>query len=90
MKCQANTDYIWIIQLDYTYIKPFIEMDIFGDDIDTLLQNGDDEINENIANEENVENEDSENKDEKNRDSGANVVEPKKRVVRNPQVSLKL
>lgn len=61
-------------------------MDIFGDDIDTLLQNDDDgdgELNENIRSEDiDEENEDAENKT----DSEPIKVEPKKRAVRNPQV----
>lgn len=64
-------------------------MDIYGDDIDTLLQNDDDddnndEMNENIRGEDvGEENEDS----EKKTDSEPIKVEPKKRAVRNPQVS---
>lgn len=60
-------------------------MDLFGDDIDTLLQNDDnDELNENIRGEDmEEENED----DEKKTDSEPIKVEPKKRAVRNPQVS---
>lgn len=60
-------------------------MDIFGDDIDTLLQTEDNnELNENIRGEDiEEENED----DEKKADSESVKVEPKKRAVRNPQVS---
>lgn len=61
-------------------------MDIFGDDIDTLLQNDDDgdgELNENIRSDDiEAENEDT----EKNANSEPIKVEPKKRAVRNPQV----
>lgn len=59
-------------------------MDIFGDDIDTLLQNDEDgELNENIRSDDiEAENEDT----EKNANSEPIKVEPKKRAVRNPQV----
>lgn len=64
------------------------KMDIFGDDIDTLLRNdeGDnnDELNENIRNDIDI---DEENEDaDKKTDSEPIPVEPKRRAVRNPQV----
>lgn len=70
-------------------------MDIFGDDIDSFYNNG--ELNENI-NEENIEeadednanaNKDGEDGEEKTDENGESIkVEPKKRSVRRPQVSV--
>lgn len=71
-------------------------MDIFGDDIDSFYNNG--ELNENI-NEENIEEADEDNANA-NKDDDGEVktdengepikVEPKKRSVRRPQVSLSI
>ena len=58
-------------------------MDLYGDDIDTLLES--DELNVNIQEEDEAivdDDEDGEKKD----DGERVVVEPKKRAVRNPQV----
>lgn len=63
-------------------------MDLFGDDIDTML--GDDDLNQNIREDDAGENEDDNQDDmlNKNGDFGDSVpVEPKKRSIRNPQVS---
>lgn len=68
-------------------------MDLFGDDIDSLLQTEDDKLNENIRSDiEDDDNENNENKDENEKNDDldgqdeAKKVEPKKRAVRNPQV----
>lgn len=58
-------------------------MDIFGDDIDSLMPNEDDNLNENIRDDREVDNDDNEN-EEKVGDSEPIKVEPKKRTVRNP------
>lgn len=61
-------------------------MDFYGDDIDSLLRQDDvDDLNENIR-DENVDEENDED-GEKKADSEPVKVEPKKRAVRNPQVS---
>lgn len=64
-------------------------MDIFGDDIDSLLQTDDEGLNENIRDDPhsggNAEEED-EDKEEKDEHGEPIKVEPKKRIVRNPQV----
>lgn len=72
-------------------------MDIFGDDIDSFYNNN--ELNENI-NEENIEEADEDNANANKDDDGDDVkidengepikVEPKKRSVRRPQVSLSI
>lgn len=62
-------------------------MDIFGDDIDSFLEQG--ELNENIREEDIDENEDNENGDDKDGEGtgeSRKVVEPKKRTARKPQV----
>lgn len=67
-----------------------INMDIFGDDIDSYYNNG--ELNENI-NGENIEEAEEDNAaekddEEKTDENGEPIkVEPKKRSVRRPQVS---
>lgn len=64
-------------------------MDLFGDDIDSLLRTDDDdnELNDNIReNSDAEENGDDEKTDDKNENDERKVVEPKKRSVRNPQV----
>lgn len=60
-------------------------MDYFGNDIDTLIEDDEnDEHNVNIRNE-NVDGDDEQ--DEAKQDGEAIKVEPKKRAVRNPQVN---
>lgn len=65
-------------------------MDLFGDDIDSLLQNND-ELNENVRGSD-VEDEGEANKEEtegeKDENGEPRIVEPKKRSVRNPRVSM--
>lgn len=65
-------------------------MDIFGDDIDSLLRNDDDDndkLNKNIGSEDDGEGNDENEDGEKKAESEPIKVEPKKRAVRNPQVS---
>lgn len=61
-------------------------MDIFGDDIDSLLIADQDNLNENIRNENDIEENDGSDTEEK-QNGDPIKVEPKKRAVRNPQVN---
>lgn len=65
-------------------------MDIFGDDIDTMLGGGDDDLNENIRENDVDENEGNDDDDENGEKKAADPIpiEHKKRTVRNPQVWL--
>lgn len=61
-------------------------MDIFGDDIDSIL--GNDDLNKNIA-ENDAENEDGNNSDAKDEEEGTSKpVDPKRRTIRKPQLRL--
>lgn len=68
-------------------------MDIFGNDIDSMLETDGDDLNENIRvgdeneNEENEENDENDENDDDEKKAAAPIpIEHKKRTVRNPQV----
>lgn len=64
-------------------------MDIFGDDIDSMLDGGEDDINKNIR-EVNMDDDDEKENGENDEKKAASPIpiEHKKRSVRNPQVLL--
>lgn len=62
-------------------------MDIFGGDIDSLMPIQDDDLNQNIQDDREID-EDENEKEEKGENGEPIKVEPKKRIVRNPQVTL--
>ncbi|KAG4073601.1 hypothetical protein HA402_000825 [Bradysia odoriphaga] len=59
-------------------------MDVFGDDIDSIL--GHDDLNKNIGSD--AENEDGNNSDAKDEEGTSKPVDPKRRTIRKPQLRL--
>lgn len=63
-------------------------MDIYGNDIDSMLEADGDDLNENIREDDDngENNENDENNDDDKKDAAPIPIEHKKRTVRNPQV----